>query len=1053
MYRYYKYFLVYGVLLNAVLLSAADLIRVLPVTGKILMLEVKDGHIDAWGIGEDQTANRVYSNPVDLVKALDVGSYSISSTDDPAYVNGVTPIFSGRKSKALDYNDPYVEVQYVMGHHIYLELADAMQPGKTYRLDCAGLFDNREVVEWVFDASQLRSETVRVNLVGYPVVGVKIAYLSHWLGDFEGSVHTKGGLSLDDKQDAAFQVVNVATGEVAHSGTIELRMRKTTQETTSDDFGPEYNFSHADVWQADFSALQIPGEYRVVIEGIGSSFPFEISDESTREPFYYAMRGLYSQRQGIVKEIEPGQVLPRDHHPDDKVWRWDSDWPGGEDVSEFDVNSPRVRGIWGYYHDAGDWDGYVHHAKTPIPLLLLFDLAPDRFGDGEVANRYKLHEDDEEWIEEGTNGLPDLLDEAGWLIHYYRRARSVLINEYGGTGGVPGYVGRDAIDGSGIVAWTDAREWYLSAENVEQTYWYAGLAAWYAQCLNEFHQLENTGSHPDSAGWIAEALAAWQWAEARGTASDDERRVRGFAAANIYRINGDVAFQTIAKDTIEWEPTKNHGEWSNPTEYDTTISIFSMLSDDHNGLDTELRQLCKDEVVRKALDTKVENIEANAFRMEIERNQFMQLGAINTPRVSLIAMAHHLTGDSRYLEAIQHAVSYVLGGNQVNTAYLSGLGERSDQSIFNPNGWLTNDFNSMVYSSEPFIGLTSYFGATSYWFTGSVHAEYFSRTAAHPQARDFPDEWPGAESNFHNRYSIQGGEYTVHQQNNYMILATGYVKAMSTAAKTAYEPNARPLVVLDLQERQAFPRSGCELSVVASADVRTVRYYYDWHFIGESNDAQSRFKVNWVPMAGVPDEVLITAVGVDDRGKLTRPSAAAERTIVLSGDADCEPVSDLPAASNEPYAFTPLYALQRIDNAGFFFTIDEAEKNALLNQSPAVYQDLGISQQVISNATQAAKPVYRLDASTNVAYYLIRFAELHSVLSQSSEFQYGGVPFYALAEEAAGTAAVHRFYHTASGTHYYTISEAEKDELIATRSPEDMRYEGVAWWAFGPEGI
>ena len=112
-------------------------------------------------------------------------------------------------------------------------------------------------------------------------------------------------------------------------------------------------------------------------------------------------------------------------------------------ASGFNTSSPRVYGIWGYYQDAGDWDGYVWHSKVPISLLMLYDLAPDRFYDGDVDNKYKLNASDANWIDEGSNGIPDLLDEASWLIKYHKRARNVLKDNYGGTGGCPGYVGRD----------------------------------------------------------------------------------------------------------------------------------------------------------------------------------------------------------------------------------------------------------------------------------------------------------------------------------------------------------------------------------------------------------------------------------------------------------------------------------------------------------------------------------------------------------------------------------------------------------------------------------
>ncbi len=807
--------------------QAQDVMNVFPITNKILLVELKDGHIDPHGIGQTAADQTTYVNPTNLTIALNKANYAISSSDDSNYTTAKNPTTVGRKSKAVDYNDEWQSVPYVWGHSIYIELPHAMQQGRSYTIQLNNIVENRNSVSFVYDVNKMRSPTVHVNQIGFPSSGPKFAYLSQWMGDFNTSTHSNGGLELDSHAGNQFRLVNYATGNTVYTGTISKRMDKTVQETGSWDFDPEKNYTHADVWQCDFSAYTGSGEFVVAVDGIGCSYPFEIGNDVTREPFYYAMKGLFWQRQGIVKQMENGQVMPRDHHPDDIVWKWDSNWGGGHDVSGFNTSSPRVHGIWGYYHDAGDWDGYVTHAKVPMSLLLLYDLAPDRFYDGDVDNKYKLSPSDASWIDEGNNGIPDLLDEASWLVKYYKRARNVLKDNYGGTGGVPAYVGRDGVPGNNITAWQDTREWYLSKESLEQTYLYAGLAAWYGVCLNKFHQLTSSGNHPDYNSWISEATAAWNWANSKTIAIDNERRARGFAAANLYRATGNTTYQSAFETYQTWEPWKGDGEWSNPSYYDMAISVYAMIPSGHNGLNTGLKSTLISEIQTKAVSTKVNNINANAFRCGMEFNQFLQLGGFTTPKLTLLAVAHKLSNDPQYLNAMKNVANYVLGGNQLNMVYLSGLGEHSDVWIFQPNGYLTNDYNSKVYSNEPFIGFTSYFGATgaasNYWFYQSKHSEYFSRTAAYPQAKDFPNSWPEAESKFHNRYSIQGGEYTVHQQNNYMIYTMGYIKAMANASASDYSPNARPTVSLNLTEGSNFPKNGCDLTVNASSDTRSVK--------------------------------------------------------------------------------------------------------------------------------------------------------------------------------------------------------------------------------------
>lgn len=889
--------------------TGGDLMSISPVTDKILMLHIRDGHITTYGVNQGPDDNVIYHSPINLGRAENPQNYTITSTDDDNYSDGLHPIHIGRKSKGLEYQNGWDDPPFIMQHWIYLELPEPMIRGSVYTISLHKITGNKDSVTMTFDENRFRSETVRVNMVGFPEFGKKVAYLSHWMGDFNTPVHQNGGLNLDDKSGSECRILDYKTRDTVYKTTIQKRMDKTDRETASDDF-PGGNYTNADVWECDFSVYQNPGEYVVAVDGIGSSFPFEIGNDITRESFFYAMKGLFWQRQGVVKEVEPDSVLPRSHHPDDITWKFDKEWivDSGYDESEFNIDAPRIHGIWGHYYDAGDWDGYTHHYRVPAHLLLLYDLAPKGFKDGDVGNRYQVAPN-ETWIDEGVNGIPDLLDEAAWLLNYYRRARHVMKN-YGTTGGVPGYTGRDAIpSGNNITAWMDKRDWYLSGENLEATYAYAGLAAYYAVNLNQYHQMNGgTGNHPEFNEWMKEAIESWEWAvHHREIETDRERRSRGFTAAILYRATGDQNYQTVFEDYWNWEPSKSSGEWAGVNTWSIAAALFSLIPDDHNGLNKNLQNSCKNHIIERA-DAKVEDIGRNGFRNGMEYYQYMQLGGFTTPRVTVLGAAHRLTGNRQYLDAMQHSVNYVLGGNQLNMTYLSGLGERSDQWIFQPSAYLVSNKNSMVYMPENFIGQTSYFGATGlhsrYWHeTGEWKwSEYHSRTAAYPQAADPPTVWPGAEQKFQNRYSIQGGEFTIHQQMNHMIFAMGYVNAMANTSSTSFHLEKRPEVSLNLHDYTRFIKTGCNLTVNASANTRKVEYYYDWRYIGESTDRGNNFSVLWMPNAEEGDEALITAVAYSDRDRKSLPTAAGERRIKISSEAACDS-ADQPSDPETPGSF------------------------------------------------------------------------------------------------------------------------------------------------------
>jgi len=65
------------------------------------------------------------------------------------------------------------------------------------------------------------------------------------------------------------------------------------------------------------SSFKIPGEYKVVVEGMGCSYYFEIDPDIFRDAFYYSCRGLYHQRSGIERKPEFTKwIRPADHNPE-----------------------------------------------------------------------------------------------------------------------------------------------------------------------------------------------------------------------------------------------------------------------------------------------------------------------------------------------------------------------------------------------------------------------------------------------------------------------------------------------------------------------------------------------------------------------------------------------------------------------------------------------------------------------------------------------------------------------------------------------------------------
>lgn len=863
--------------------KASDLIEVLPVSSNVLMLHFDDGHIDLYGEGGEWWQgldNVVYHAALNTTNATTAINYTITSPDDINW-GTVKPTQVGRKSKGVDFQLNNGTPLYVSEHWIYLVLPKTLVSGRSYTVSVGALADNMDEYTFVFNEKELRSETVRVNQCGFAPHAKKIAYLSHWMG-------SAGNLNLNHMDGKPFHLVRYSDKKVVYTGEINFRQEndrtilRVVNNNPANITGPYKNHTHADIAECNFSDFSQPGEYVISVPGIGCSFPFEISDGAVNQPFYTAMKGLFYQRQGIVKELPDGNIYPRDHHPDDiKLFYVPNDVTNSHNnykSSWVSTGLTQVYDIWGYYHDASDWDCYSGHYRIPVLLMLLYNMYPDKFYDGEISNRYKLHEDDAQWIDEGNNGIPDLLDEAAWLVHFGKRSRHALMDQELGTGGCPGYIGREGGAGGGLKgSWQDTRDWAVTTENPVHTMAYAAVASLYALSLNAFHHLTHPAeNHPEYQMWIDEAISAYAWAVAHGgtDAENGEGGMWTIAAFNLYRATGQTAY----KDAVTAHYGQNdNSSWhteaaNNPTGYlaATLIYLFPEVS-----VDAAVYNWARGKVQSQAQSVLARN-ENIGFRYGAYDEETYELGMFSTPKVMMMAAEHRMGGNDDYLGGVQDQMSYVLGGNQLNTVHITMLGERpQNKGIHHIDSWVLNDPDSKVYSWEPVPGVVSYFGSNISWVTGPGD-HHLTIASAYP----IHDESPRSEMNFGNRESINGSEFTTMQTMSSWAYTSGYLKAVYGSNPEHSGHNPRPVVSIELTPNQNIAKDGVHtLTAAASSDTRIVKYYYDWHYIGQSTDTAHQFAFPWnVAECNLQtgNKPLITAVAFDNHGLITRPTAQGE---------------------------------------------------------------------------------------------------------------------------------------------------------------------------------
>src|SRR5690349_17878066 len=82
-----------------------------------------------------------------------------------------------------------------------------------------------------------------------------------------------------------------------------------------------------------------------------------------------------------------------------------------------------------------------------------------------------------------------------------------------------------------------------------------------------------------------------------------------------------------------------------------------------------------------------------------------------------------------------------------------------------------------------------------------------------------------------------------------------------------------------------------------------------------------------------------------------------------------------------------------------------------------------------------ASPVFRFyNTRTGTHFYTISAAERDSVLANYPWFAFEGSVYYGFTSQQPGTTPVYRFYNTKTGTHFYTQSESERSYVVETYS-------------------
>lgn len=420
----------------------------------------------------------------------------------------------------------------------------------------------------------------------------------------------------------------------------------------------------------DFSAFTTAGsDYRVFVGELASA-PFDIREDLYTQLKTDALKYFYLNRSGIELTADlAGQAWARlaGHLTDADVTCYkgqDADgvnWPG----CDYHLNAA------GGWYDAGDYGKYVVNGGISAwTLLNLYEQFPGAFPDGSLS------------IPEKSNGIPDVLDEARWELEF------LLSMQVPADQPLAGMVHHKLHDESWarlpILPPTEVEN-----DNDHQTpgsgrYVYApstaatlNLAAVAAQAARIWQELD-----PDfSARCLQAADSAWGAALANPTLYAGNNPGNGggnypdqeladefyWAAAELFITTGDGEYQAHLLESDQFARAAAF-DWGHTAPLGT-LALLTVP----NNLPAE-RQLQLKQQVLVFADELLQVQAEDGYYVLINEDYPWGSNGLILNNMMLISLAHQISGDARYLDAVRLSMDYILGRNALNQSFVAGYG-------------------------------------------------------------------------------------------------------------------------------------------------------------------------------------------------------------------------------------------------------------------------------------------------------------------------------------------------------------------------------------------
>ena len=487
------------------------------------------------------------------------------------------------------------------------------------------------------------------------------------------------------------------------------------------------------VFELDYSqwAPADDGTYRLYIPGLGVSDPIVIADDIWRKAALNSLAGLYHHRSGIPLDGRFGYSRPAAFRPGPELTiqetrlplAWSSEFEGGfvpfADAAKqtwlTDAEAPGS--YWGGYMDAGDWDRRIQHVEVSSLLLETFEnTSPDKqLRDARLPKSEEFLEASE-FV--GTDGLPDLVHEAIWVLDFFRRLQMP-------DGSVRGGIESAEHPLRGEPSFLEHQAVFAYAPDHVSTYKYAAVAAKLARILkaltadaaaalfaksakSAWNAAERGFADPDAyyaqaleAGIGAGILDALSWMTRKQQIQALAGEYRISAAAAMFRLTGDAAYGAIFE--TQWRAGFDIYAHKGDAAWDYLKS---------EKTDTAIAAAIRETFVREAevvVDAQA-HFAYPSMKHPAAPSGWGQGGAPAYHEMQLLMRAHQISRDPGILMTMERAHHVMLGANQLGLSLVTGAGFRT---IANP-----------LHEDRLAMGVTPPAGITIYGWASQAQTAY-----------------------------------------------------------------------------------------------------------------------------------------------------------------------------------------------------------------------------------------------------------------------------------------------------------------------------------------